>query len=74
MFPSVYLGKHLGIREVEYFQTRRLRVETEYPLDVSAGREIADQVRGSAGGAAIIEGTIAADRGAPLKVASAHRE
>jgi copper chaperone CopZ len=46
----------------------------EYPLDVSAGREIADQVRRSAGGVAIIEGSIAADRGAPLKVGSARRE
>lgn len=45
----------------------------EYPLDVSAGEGIAEQVRGSAGGTAIIEGSIAADRGASLKVSSARR-
>ncbi len=39
MFPTVYFGRHLGIREVEYFQTARLRVETETPLDVYADGE-----------------------------------
>jgi diacylglycerol kinase (ATP) len=39
MFPSVYSGHHLGIREVEYFQAGRVRVETEYPLDVYADGE-----------------------------------
>src|SRR5579863_240488 len=28
LFPSVFFGRHLGIREVEYFQTEWLRVET----------------------------------------------
>lgn len=37
--PSVYSGRHLGIREVEYFQTTRARVETERPLDVYADGE-----------------------------------
>jgi copper chaperone CopZ len=45
----------------------------EYPLDVFAGQGIADQVRRSAGDIAIIEGSIAADRQAPLKVSSARR-
>jgi len=36
MFPTVYSGGHLNIREVEYFQARRVRVETERPLDVYA--------------------------------------
>jgi copper chaperone CopZ len=45
----------------------------EYSLDLSAGQGIADQVRRSAGGNAIIEGSIAADRQAPLKVSSARR-
>jgi copper chaperone CopZ len=42
----------------------------EYPLDISAGQGIAAQLRERAGGTAIIEGSIAADRGAPLKVSS----
>jgi copper chaperone CopZ len=45
----------------------------EYPLDVSAGQGIADQLRQCAGGIAIVEGSIAAERGAPLKVSSARR-
>ena len=39
MFPTVYSGRHLKIREVEYFQTDRVRVETEHPLDVYADGE-----------------------------------
>ena len=40
MFPSVYSGNHLKIREVEYFKTRKLRVETEHPLAVYADGEL----------------------------------
>ena len=39
MFPTVYFGHHLNIREVRYFQAARLRVETEAPLDVYADGE-----------------------------------
>ncbi len=39
MFPTVYFGRHLNIREVEYFQASRLRVETETPLNVYADGE-----------------------------------
>jgi diacylglycerol kinase (ATP) len=39
MFPTVYFGRHLSIREVEYFQAERVRVETETPLDVYADGE-----------------------------------
>jgi len=39
LFPSVYSGHHLSIPEVEYFQTSRVRVETEHPLDVYADGE-----------------------------------
>jgi diacylglycerol kinase (ATP) len=39
LFPSVYRGHHLDIREVEYFQAARARVETEHPLDVYADGE-----------------------------------
>jgi diacylglycerol kinase family enzyme len=39
MFPTVYFGRHLSIREVECFQATRLRVETETPLDVYADGE-----------------------------------
>jgi len=39
LFPTVYFGKHVGMEEVEYLQTRRLRIETEKPLDVYADGE-----------------------------------
>jgi diacylglycerol kinase (ATP) len=39
MFPTVYFGRHLRIREVDYFQAARIRVETETPLDVYADGE-----------------------------------
>jgi diacylglycerol kinase (ATP) len=39
MFPTVYFGRHLNIREVKYFQAGRLRVETEVPLDIYADGE-----------------------------------
>jgi diacylglycerol kinase (ATP) len=39
LFPSVYFGRHLGIKEVEYLQTSQLRLETEKPLDVYADGE-----------------------------------
>ena len=39
LFPTVYFGRHLSIPQVEYFQTERLRLETERPLDVYADGE-----------------------------------
>ena len=39
MFPTVYFGRHLRIREVKYFPASRLHVETETPLDVYADGE-----------------------------------
>jgi diacylglycerol kinase (ATP) len=39
LFPTVYFGRHLSIRGVEYFQAAHLRVETEAPLDVYADGE-----------------------------------
>jgi diacylglycerol kinase (ATP) len=39
LFPTVYFGKHLGFREVEYAQTESGRIETELPLDVYADGE-----------------------------------
>ncbi|MGA9545632.1 MAG: diacylglycerol kinase family protein [Candidatus Sulfotelmatobacter sp.] len=39
LFPTVYFGRHLGIREVEYFQAARVRVETEMPFEVYADGE-----------------------------------
>lgn len=38
-FPRVYFGRHLRLKEVEYFQASRLRVETEHPMDVYADGE-----------------------------------
>jgi diacylglycerol kinase (ATP) len=39
LFPTVYFGRHLRLREVQYFQAQRYRVETESPLDVYADGE-----------------------------------
>jgi diacylglycerol kinase (ATP) len=39
VFPTVYAGRHLKMKEVEYFQSSRLRVETEQPCDVYADGE-----------------------------------
>ncbi|HKV80000.1 MAG TPA: PEGA domain-containing protein, partial [Candidatus Sulfotelmatobacter sp.] len=39
MFPTVYAGRHLSIKEVDYFQAAGVRIETEYPMDVYADGE-----------------------------------
>jgi len=39
LIPTVYTGRHLSIKEVEYFKTSRVRIATEYPLDVYADGE-----------------------------------
>lgn len=39
LFPKVYRGTHLGLREVEYFRAERLRIESECPVDVHADGE-----------------------------------
>jgi diacylglycerol kinase (ATP) len=39
VFPAVYFGRHLGIREVEYYSAERVRVDTTHPMDVYADGE-----------------------------------
>jgi diacylglycerol kinase (ATP) len=39
LFPTVYSGQHLKVREVSYFQTSCARVQTELPIDVYADGE-----------------------------------
>jgi diacylglycerol kinase (ATP) len=39
LFPTVYFGRHLSLRQIEYFQTESLRLESEQPLDVYADGE-----------------------------------
>jgi diacylglycerol kinase (ATP) len=39
LFPSVYFGRHLSIAGVEYFQSERLRLETEETVEVYADGE-----------------------------------
>jgi diacylglycerol kinase family enzyme len=39
LFPTVYFGRHLGFREVEYTQTQSVKIETEIPFDVYADGE-----------------------------------
>lgn len=40
MFPAVYFGRHLRVREVDHFQATRLRVETEASLEIYADGEL----------------------------------
>jgi len=39
LFPTVYFGRHIRIREVQYWRSARVRVETETPLDIYADGE-----------------------------------
>lgn len=39
LFPTIYFGRHLSMREVDYFETSRARIETERPCDVYADGE-----------------------------------
>jgi len=39
LFPTVYFGKHLSMKEVRCSRTERLRIETEKPLHVYADGE-----------------------------------
>jgi diacylglycerol kinase (ATP) len=39
LFPTIYSGRHLKVKEVEYFRAGWVRVETERPLDVYADGE-----------------------------------
>jgi diacylglycerol kinase (ATP) len=43
MFPTVYFGRHLGLREVRYLRSTRARVETENPMPVYADGEYVRQ-------------------------------
>jgi diacylglycerol kinase (ATP) len=40
LFPTIYFGRHLGLDEVEYEQTPRVKIETEHPFDVYADGEL----------------------------------
>jgi diacylglycerol kinase (ATP) len=43
MFPTVYFGRHLRVREVTYLRAPRFRVETESPLEIYADGEYVGQ-------------------------------
>lgn len=43
LFPTVYFGRHLGFREVEYMQAETAHLETGFPLDVYADGEFVCQ-------------------------------
>jgi diacylglycerol kinase (ATP) len=43
LFPTVYFGRHLGFREVEYAQSQSVKIETEHPFDVYADGEFVCQ-------------------------------
>ena len=40
LFPTVYFGRHLGFKEVEYSQTESVHIEAEHPIDVYADGEL----------------------------------
>ena len=40
LVPRVYVGTHLKLPEVEYFQTRRLRVQSDQPVPVELDGEL----------------------------------
>jgi diacylglycerol kinase (ATP) len=39
LFPTVYRGRHLGIKRVDYFQVKGVRIQTPRPIDVYADGE-----------------------------------
>jgi diacylglycerol kinase (ATP) len=39
MFPAVYFGRHIRMREARYVRTKLARVETEFPMDIYADGE-----------------------------------
>ena len=39
LFPTVYMGRHLGIKQLEYFQVKGVRIQTPSPIDVYADGE-----------------------------------
>lgn len=39
LFPTVYAGRHLQVKEVSYWQAARVQIETERPVDVYADGE-----------------------------------
>ncbi len=41
LFPHVYSGTHVGLAEVEYFQSARVRLETQTPVEIYADGEAA---------------------------------
>ena len=43
MFPTVYFGRHLRNRKVEYSRAERVHVQTEVPLDIYADGEFVCQ-------------------------------
>jgi diacylglycerol kinase (ATP) len=43
LFPAVYFGQHLRVREVQYFRSARIRIQTESPMDIYADGEFVCQ-------------------------------
>ena len=41
--PTIFFGKHLRLKEVEYFQTTQLRIDAQRRLDVYADGECVGQ-------------------------------
>jgi diacylglycerol kinase (ATP) len=41
--PTIFFGKHLHLKEVEYFQARQIAIEAERKLDLYADGDYAGQ-------------------------------
>jgi diacylglycerol kinase family enzyme len=41
--PTIFFGQHLRLKQVEYFQARQIRIETEPKLDLYADGDYAGQ-------------------------------
>jgi diacylglycerol kinase (ATP) len=41
--PTIFFGRHLRLKEVEYFQASQIRIETERKMDLYADGEYAAQ-------------------------------
>jgi diacylglycerol kinase (ATP) len=39
VFPKIFRGTHVALKEVEYFQAAHLRIETDSPMRIHADGE-----------------------------------
>lgn len=42
LFPTIYLGKHLNYKEVEFYRAKKVKIISDYQLQVNADGELVD--------------------------------